>query len=85
MQESSVVSRQSTSNDRNEAALVRFIHSFIHIGLLTKVNVKISIKHKLAFPVPGGPQRIKLGRFPSLAMACRRTKVSSLPTTSSRA
>ena len=35
-------------------------------------------------PVPGGPHNIKLGIFPSMAMARNRTKVSSFPTTSSR-
>ena len=38
----------------------------------------------LTFPVPGGPHKIKLGIFPSSAIALRRTVVSSLPTTSSR-
>ena len=32
---------------------------------------------------PGGPHRIRFGRFPSLPIARSRTRVSSLPTTSS--
>ncbi len=36
------------------------------------------------FPVPGGPQSMRFGIFPSSAMARKRTRVSSFPTTSSR-
>jgi hypothetical protein len=38
----------------------------------------------VVFPVPGGPARMMLGRFPSLAMTRSRPTVCSLPTTSSR-
>jgi hypothetical protein len=33
-------------------------------------------------PVPGGPQRRRLGRLPSLAITCRREMASVLPTMS---
>jgi len=38
----------------------------------------------VVLPVPGGPHNIRLGIFPSCAMARSRTRVSSFPTTASR-
>uniref|UniRef100_A0A0A9EDF2 Pco108913 n=1 Tax=Arundo donax TaxID=35708 RepID=A0A0A9EDF2_ARUDO len=37
----------------------------------------------VVFPVPGGPERMRLGMLPSRAMTWRRTTASELPTTSS--
>ena len=45
--------------------------------------VRASASTLVVLPVPGGPERIRLGMLPCCASTCSRPTVSSLPTTSS--